>query len=379
MDAFYASVEERENPSLVGRPVIVGGSSKGRGVVSAANYVARRYGVHSAMPSAQAARLCPQAVFIAPRHSLYAHVSKQIRAVFDEFTPLVEPLALDEAFLDVTACERLFGPAIRIARTIKRRIAEDTQLVASVGVAPNKFLAKLASDIKKPDALVSVKEHEVQTFLDPLPVSRVWGVGRRTAQTLERIGVRSIADLRRQERHALESLFGKTGAHLWRLARGLDDRLVVPEQEARSVSHETTFETDVSDADVMRVWLLDLAEQVGARLRRNGLFARTIHIKVRFHDFRTITRSQTLATRTASSTLIREAVDHLFSNRLGQLEPVRLLGVGVSGFDALESPQADLFEAASEKPGEEIDSVLDSVSERFGRSALRRGIDPRRE
>ncbi|NKC16191.1 MAG: DNA polymerase IV [Gammaproteobacteria bacterium] len=378
MDAFYASVEEREDPSLAGHPVVVGGDADSRGVVSAANYEARRYGVHSAMPSAQARRLCPQAIFIPPRHALYAQISQQIRAIMQTYTPLVEPLALDEAFLDVTASQRLFGPALEIARTIKRRILDETTLVASVGVASNKFLAKLASDIRKPDALVNVEVGGEQAFLDPLPVSRVWGVGRRTQELLERIGVRTIAELRQRDKTLLDELFGKTGEHLWRLARGMDERPVVAEHEARSVSHETTFCVDLTERAVMRIWLLDLAEQVAARLRRLGIAGRTVHIKVRFHDFRTITRSMTLVTATASSQDLRRAVDQLFGPRLDvALEPVRLLGVGVSGFDGDSEQQGDLFAAPPSREAN-VDRVLDSVRERFGRAALRRGVDPRR-
>lgn len=378
MDAFYASVEEREDPSLVGQPVIVSGAPDGRGVVSAANYVARKFGVHSAMPAARAYRLCPHGVFIPPRHKLYAEVSRQIHAVFHEFTPLVEPLALDEAFLDVTGSTRLFGTGLEIARCIKAQILSRTQLVASVGLAPNKFLAKLASDVRKPDALVWVKPGEEQAFLDPLPAGRIWGVGKRTREVLERIGVRTIADLRAQPPALLEELFGKQGDHIARLSRGEDDRAVIAEHAARSISHETTFAEDVADAATMRAWLLELADQVASRARRLELKGRTAHIKVRFGDFSTITRSHTIDRATNSSRALRAAVDHLFTERLGvELRPVRLLGAGMSGFDHREE-QVDLFTEAGTERDQKLDDVVDRARGRFGSEALRRGVAPKR-
>ncbi|MEM7407023.1 MAG: DNA polymerase IV [Pseudomonadota bacterium] len=379
MDAFYASVEERENPDLVGKPVIVAGAPRGRGVVSAANYVAREYGVRSAMPAAQALRLCPHGVFIPPRHALYAEVSRQIHRIFRYYTPLVEPLALDEAFLDVTASRRLFGPGFEIARRIKGEILQRTQLVASVGIAPNKFLAKLAGDVRKPDALVEVLPGEEQAFLDPLPASRIWGLGRRSVETLERIGVKTIADLRSQPESLLQELFGRTGEHVARLARGVDARPVVAEHEARSLSHETTFSVDLAEPGVMRAWLLELADQVASRARRAGLSGRTATIKVRFASFKTITRSQTFEQPTHSSRALRGAVDVLFKERLNvALEPVRLLGVGLSGFDQAQAVQDDLFGDADAVRDQEIDSVVDRARGRFGRDALRRGLAPRR-
>ena len=379
MDAFYASVEEREDPSLVGKPVVVSGAPAGRGVVSAANYVARRYGVGSAMPAARAKRLCPHAVFISPRHALYAEVSRQIHAVFKRYTPLVEPLALDEAFLDVTASGRLFGHGLDIARRIKREIAEETQLVASVGVAPNKFLAKLASDLDKPDGLVWVRAGEEREFLDPLPVKRIWGVGRRSAEVLERMGIITIGDLRRVSPEHLAQVFGKHGEHISRLARGLDERLVVAEHAARSISHETTFAEDVSSPDEMRAWLVELAEQVASRARRLESPGRTVQIKVRFHDFRTITRAITLEHATYSSRELRKAVNLLFAERLGQAaEPVRLLGVGLSGFGDEDAQQGDLFTDEDQTRDTTLDDLLDRARDRFGRAALRRGLAPKR-
>lgn len=374
MDAFYASVEERERPELAGKPVIVGGSPERRGVVSAANYVARRYGVHSAMPAAMARRLCPHGVFLPPRIDFYSEVSRQIRDIFERFTPLVEPLSLDEAFLDVTGSEHLFGPAVEIARQIKAIVRQETRLVVSVGVAANKFLAKIASDLRKPDALVVVEPGHEQEFLDPLPVERLWGVGTQGSKAFQRMGVRTVGQLRQWSREALQSRFGAGGEHLWQLAQGIDERPVVPQREAKSISHETTFAQDVADRDVLRACLLELTEQVGWRLRRHRLRGRTVHLKVRFADFSTITRAQTLPAPTAITQELWQAAEALLCHRLPKGHPpVRLLGVGVSGFDASGLTQRLLFDQQQRQKQGELDAVTDDIRDRFGSSALRRG------
>lgn len=373
-DAFYASVEERDRPSLVGKPVIVGGAAEKRGVVSAANYVARRFGVHSAMPTATARRLCPQGVFLPPRIGYYAEVSAQIRLIFERFTPLIEPLSLDEAFLDVTGSEHLFGPAVEIARQIKKAIREELHLVASVGVAPNKFLAKIASDLKKPDALVVVEPEKVQEFLDPLPVERLWGVGQQSSKMFERLGIRTIAQLRQWPVETLKSRFGSNGEYLWQLANGIDDRPVVPEREAKSISHETTFEHDIDSLEILRSWLVELAEQVGCRLRRHKLRGRTVQLKVKFADFSLITRSQTLPMPTNITDEIWRTADEMLCHRLpaGHL-PVRLLGVGLSGLDDTGVVQRLLFGREEREKQAQLDAVTDEVKNRFGIESLRRG------
>ena len=374
MDAFYASVEERDRPELVGKPVIVGGSPDKRGVVAAANYVARKFGVHSAMPSATAHRLCPHGVYLPPRIGYYAEVSRQIRDIFQRFTPLVEPLSLDEAFLDVTGSEHLFGSAVEIGRQIKRAIREEVRLVVSVGVAPNKFLAKIASDLKKPDALVVVEPDKVQEFLDPLPVERLWGVGKQSSKVFQQLGIHTIGQLRQWPLDALQGRFGSSGEHLWDLAHGRDDRPVVPEREAKSVSNETTFEHDIADMDVLRAWLVDLTEQVGWRLRRHGLHGRTVHLKVRFADFSTITRSQTLPEPTDITDELWRVADEMLCQRLpsGHL-PVRLLGMGVSGLDDTGQVQGMLFDGEERVRQSQVDSVADQIKARFGTGAIRRG------
>lgn len=374
MDAFYASVEERDRPELVGKPVIVGGTAEKRGVVSAANYVARRYGVHSAMPAVTAHRLCPHGVFLRPRIDYYAEVSDQIRDIFERFTPLVEPLSLDEAFLDVTGSEHLFGTAVEIGRQIKQAIRDELRLVVSVGVAPNKFLAKIASDLEKPDALVVVEIGRVQEFLDPLPVERLWGVGRQGSKVLQQLGVRTIGQLRAWPLDVLQERLGCNGEYLWQLAHGIDDRRVTTEREAKSISHETTFEHDIADMEVLRAWLLDLTEQVAWRLRRQKLRARTVQLKVRFADFSTITRCQTLPESTAITEELWQTADEIFSRRLpaGHL-PVRLLGMGVSGIDDRQLSQRLLFDQEQRQKQARLDVVTDWAKERFGVSAIRRG------
>jgi DNA polymerase-4 len=373
MDAFFASVEERERPELKGRPVIVGGRPEARGVVAAANYAARRFGVHSAMPARTAVRLCPQAVFLPPRHDFYARVSQQIRAIFERYTPLVEPLSLDEAFLDVSASLRLFGDAETIGRRIKEEIRSELALVASVGVAPNKFLAKLASDHDKPDGFVMVSAEAAASFLGPLPVTRLWGVGKVAARQFERLGIATVEQLRGYSPALLGEHFGGAGEHFWRLAHGLDERPVVPEQEAKSISHETTFARDISDPAILRAWLLDLTEQVAWRVRRHGLSGRTVHLKVRFADFRTVTRSRTLERPSHVTAELWEAGAALFDQRLpAPLPPVRLIGMGVSGFGD-DSGQGSLFTEEVRRRSSALDAAVDGIKDRFGSDAVRRG------
>ncbi len=375
MDAFYASVEQRDRPELVGRAVVVGGSAEGRGVVAAANYEARKFGVHSAMPAVTAKRMCPHAVFLRPRMEHYADVSAQIRQVFERYTPLVEPLSLDEAFLDVTGSLALFGPAAEIARMIKRDIRDNVALVASVGVAPNKFLAKIASDLEKPDGFVEVAPEQVRHFLDPLPVGRLWGVGRVTGRKFEKLGVRTMGQLRQLSVEVLRDQFGNAGEHLWELAHGIDNRRVVPELEAKSISHEKTFPQDLDDLEVIRAWLLELTEQVTCRLRRHGLRSRTVQLKVRFDDFRTITRAHTFASPTNVTQDIWLAVAAMLSDRMPNRRlRVRLLGIGVSGLGTGQQSQLELFSNEEHERHSRLDDVSDSIKAKFGSSSLQRAL-----
>jgi DNA polymerase-4 len=374
MDAFYASVEERDNPELRGKPVIVGGSAGQRGVVSAASYEARRFGVHSAMPTATARRLCPHGVFLPVRMRHYATVARQIREILLSFTPLVEPLSLDEAFLDVRGCEGLFGPAPQIARRIKERVRDETGLVASVGVAPNKFLAKLASDLRKPDALVVVPADGVAAFLNPLPVGRIWGIGAKAEKRLHALGLHTVGQLAELPEEVLAGHFGETGRHVWRLANGLDGRLVVPDREAKSISTETTFAQDIGDAEVLRVWLLDLVEQLAARLRRHGLRGRTIELKLRSSDFRTRSRSLSLADATDVTDTIWQAARALLDRSLTRdVLPLRLLGVGASKLTRDAAVQGDLFDGEHTHRQSQLDRTVDAIRGQFGSTSIQRG------
>ena len=372
MDAFYASVEIRDNPKLRGLPVVVGGSPQGRGVISAASYEARKFGIHSAMPSSQAVRLCPNVRFIKTRMDHYAAISKQIREIFFRFTTLVEPLSLDEAFLDVSGSEKLFGDGPTIAQAIKDTIDTELQLTASAGVAPNKFLAKLASDLDKPDGLVVVPPDDIEGFLDPLSIERVWGVGKQTLKKFHRLNVKTIKDLRALDRQTLKQLFGINSEHFWRLSRGLDTRPVVPDRVAKSVSHETTFRRDITEREPLRAWLMELAGQVGRRLRRHEIRGRTVQIKIRFPDFRTITRSLSLSEPSSSSDELEAAIDELFS-RVEVANGVRLVGVGVSNLSSAKASQQMLFDSEQRTRNHRLDEMKDQLKDRFGHDAIRRG------
>ena len=369
-----SGAEERDNPELRGKPVIVGGSAGQRGVVSAASYEARRFGVHSAMPTTTARRLCPHGVFLPVRMRHYATVARQIREILLSFTPLVEPLSLDEAFLDVRGCEGLFGPAPQIARRIKERVRDETGLVASVGVAPNKFLAKLASDLRKPDALVVVPADGVAAFLNPLPVGRIWGIGAKAEKRLHALGLHTVGQLAELPEEVLAGHFGETGRHVWRLANGLDGRLVIPDREAKSSSTETTFAQDIGDVAVLRVWLLDLVEQLAARLRRHGLRGRTIELKLRSSDFRTRSRSLSLADATDVTDTIWQAARALLDRSLTRdVLPLRLLGVGASKLTRDAAVQGDLFDGEHTHRQSQLDRTVDAIRGQFGSTSIQRG------
>lgn len=379
MDAFYASIEQFDHPELKGKPVIVGGDPTGRGVVSAASYEAREYGVQSAMPAAQAERLCPQAVFLPPRFERYTEVSQMIREIMLSYTPLVEPISLDEAFLDVTGAECLFGPAEEIGREIKLRIKEETGLTCSVGVAPNKFLAKLASDLGKPDGFMVIKGEDAEEFLKGLPISRLWGVGRVTERKLNEMGISIIGELQTASLEELVKRFGKAGKRLHHLARGIDESPVVPEQEAKSLSRETTFAEDITDRNVLKQVLLELSEEVGRKLREENKEGRTVQIKVRFADFTTITRSISLDYPTNLTETIWKQAESLFDQRVElRGRGVRLLGVGLSNLTPPEKKgQLPLFKEEELRPQDErlrkLDEVVDRLRNKFGKDVIKRG------
>lgn len=377
MDAFYASVEVREQPGLKGRPVVVGGSARGRGVVAAANYEARQYGIHSAMPMSRALGLCPNLIRMPVRMELYVVVSRHIHDIFKRYTPVIEPLSLDEAFLDVSESIRLFGEAAIIAREIKDAIKSELELVASVGVAPNKYLAKIASDIEKPDGFVVIQQHQVPSFLEPLPASRIWGVGKVTNATLDRYGIHTIGHVRQQPLEWLEDRFGKFGQQLWALSRGMDNREVVTDSEAKSISNETTFAADISNIHTLQSWLMSLCEQVGRRLRAQQRFGKTVHLKLRFSDFTTITRNQSLEKVTQTTQDIWKQAEQLLNQVLEkQPGPIRLIGVGISNLQQSTNTsglQQDMFSPENDARQVQIDQLSDKIQSKFGDASIKRG------
>lgn len=375
MDAFYASVEQLDHPELQGRPVIVGGDPKSRGVVSAASYEVRPFGVHSAMPTAQALRLCPHAVLAPVRMERYVEVSHTIRAIFDSYTPLVEPISLDEAFLDVTDSENLFGPATAIGQAIKDRIREQTHLTASVGVASNKFLAKLASDLRKPDGFVVITEENRQATLDPLPVGRIWGVGKVTGKALRDWGIETIGQLRSRTAAQLRGIVGNGAHELLDLAHGRDDRQVESDRQCKNLSSEQTFATDVADPDVLLGVLMEQVEEVAQRLRQRALKAKTVTLKLRYGDFRTVTRSETPSESTNVTSLLWQTAERVFRqwhSRSGG--PLRLLGFGVSGLEDERTGQQLLFPDPVQEKLKKLDQVVDKIRDRYGKRAVHRGV-----
>jgi DNA polymerase IV len=373
MDAFYASVEQRDNANLRGRPVIVGGDPAGRGVVSAASYEARKYGVHSAMPMSRALRLCPHAAVVRGRMDRYAAIGHEIRAIFEEYTPLVEPLSLDEAFLDVTGSLGICKSAENIGRMIKQAIRERTGLTASVGIAPNKFLAKLASDLEKPDGFVVITWENVRQVLDPLPVRAIWGVGPVSEKRLGTHGIRTIRQLREYPPDELRRLIGNAADLLIDLANGIDESAVEPHGRARSISAERTFPRDVEDADVLNATLLEQVEEVAGRLRADRLRARTITLKLRYGDFRTITRSRTFAEASDhTETLCRAAREVFAAWRAKESGPLRLIGFAASSMEGDEGRQLSLFAEPADVRGGRLDKAVDEIRKKYGSDTIRR-------
>ncbi|SPT53921.1 DNA polymerase IV [Actinomyces bovis] len=369
MDAFFAAVEILDHPELVGRPVIVGGTN-GRGVVCAASYEARVYGVSSAMPMSQALRRCPQAVVLPVRHRHYSQVSRQVMAVLAEVTPLIEQLSVDEAFLDVSGARRRMGTPVQIAKWIRTQIRERTGLPASVGVAATKFVAKLASSHAKPDGLLLVPADATRDFLDLLPVGAMWGVGERSAAALARWDIDDVCTLARTEPQRLEKILGRAaGRHLWQLAQGIDPRPVVPQREEKSISTESTFYETITDVEHTRLVLLDQCHQVAARLRSGHLRARTVAVKLRGADFKTITRSRTLPAATDLVAQMWPAVEALWRSAPVPAGGYRLLGVRAEG---LEHEGEGVQLLLNEDPrSAQVERTADSVKQRWGQEALR--------
>jgi DNA polymerase IV len=379
MDAFYASVEERDRPELKGKPLIVGGTT-GRGVVAAASYAVRRFGVHSAMPIREALRLCPDAICVHPRMSRYKEVSDQVFEIFHEFTPLVEGLSLDEAFLDVTASQQLLGDGVVIAAEIRRRIRARTELTASVGIAPNKLLAKIASDLNKPDGFCRIGPDNLYETLDGLPIQKLFGVGQKSMPAVHAAGIRTFGDLRRADHQTLWRAFGKHGAAMRDRASGIDDRPVQPDREEKSISAEETYAVDIRNSAELKSQLVHLADRAASRLRSSELAAGKVTVKIRRADFTTYTRQRTVEPATQDTAVVSRMAQILLEEWLTS-QPnaaVRLLGVGVGD---LQTPrQADLFgEGAGGAPmRSKIDATVDDIRDRFGfKGVTRASLLPR--
>ncbi|WP_187170622.1 DNA polymerase IV [Salidesulfovibrio onnuriiensis] len=369
MDAFFASVEQLDNPELRGKPVAVGGSSD-RGVCSAASYEARRFGVRSALSVVKARQLCPELILVPGRMGRYKELSGKVMAVLHEFSPVVEQASVDEAYLDATGLERLFGPIEAIGRMIKERVRAETGLTCSVGAAPIRFLAKIASDLDKPDGLSIIHPHEVHSFLRELPVGKIPGVGKKMREGLKRFGVYRAGDLLRHDRVYWEGRLGKSGGILHDRARGIDPNPVEPVGAAKSCSAENTFHEDTGDRSLLRKWLLAQSERVGADLRRHGYKGRTVTLKVKFSDFRQITRSHSLESPTDNTAAIFDLAVELLEE-VDLPRPVRLIGVGVSNFG--DKPrQMSLFEQPAKPENSKLDRAVDAIREKFGASALTR-------
>jgi DNA polymerase-4 len=377
MDAFYAAVEQRDDPSIRGRPVVVGADPRGRGVVAASSYEARRFGVRSAMPIGRAYRLCPTAVFLPVDMPKYVGVSAEIMGILHEVTPLVEPLSLDEAFLDVTASRALLGSGLAIARALKARIRARVGLTASAGVAPNKFLAKIASDLEKPDGLVEVRPGEEAAFLRDLPIRRLGGVGPSAEAELAALGIRTIGELAATARQRLCRRLGATGAQLIELAHGRDDRPVEPWHDPKSVGAEETFAHDTRNLVRLRATLFGQAERVAAELRAEELTGRTVTLKLRYADFRTVTRRDTGTVPTSDAAEIFRRAWAAFE-RLPRPQPIRLIGLSVSGLIRADGPrQLGLFDRSVRT--ERLGHLTDELRARFGPNAIRRASLPARE
>jgi len=372
MDAFFASVEQRDNPSYKGRPVIVGSApkgGKGRGVVAACSYEARKYGIHSAMPISIAYRKCPDAVFLPPRMDKYAQASDEILEILENFTPDIEPISIDEAFIDITGSYRHFGTPEETCRKIKAGIKKKTGLTASIGLAPNKMTAKIASDIEKPDGLVIVKKDDLLKFLHPIPIGRLWGVGEKTEKALKEMGIYTIGDLAKKKIETLEEFFGKNGVHAWELANGIDPRDVEMSDIVKSISNEHTFEKDTLDENEIYDVLMFLSEKVARRLRKAELKGKTITLKIRLSDFKTFTRAITLPVSTNFVDVIYKKVREKLKEFNLNKKAVRLLGVKVSNFSG-SSWTEDLFEDDIKK--EKVHKAWGKILDKFGEGAISR-------
>ncbi|MGM0499535.1 MAG: DNA polymerase IV [Bacillota bacterium] len=369
MDAFFSAVEERENPELKGKAVIIGGVSlSNRGVVSTASYEARKFGVHSAMPIAQARKLCPDGIYLPARHGLYKESSREIFNILKKYTPLVEKLSIDEAFLDVKGCERLYGNAVEIAKKIKKEVKRKTELTISVGVSVNKFLAKLASDFDKPDGLTIIKKEDVKSFMRNLDIDKIWGVGDVFAAKLAAEDVYKAGDIWSYSLEELKDEFGKAGVKLFFLSRGMDNREVKSQSQIKSISHEETFIDNISDQDKLFAYLFKMSEKVSFRLHSNSLKGNTIFIKVRYSDFSTYSRQKSLKAAVNSSEEIYQTAKTLLEKDNLLKKPLRLLGVGVSNLSSEGKEQLNLFAEADDQ----LDQTIDDLKRKYGFNKISR-------
>jgi len=373
MDAFFASVEVLDNPNLAGKCLVVGGHSK-RGVVAAASYEARRYGIHSAMPMFQARQRCADLVVVSPHRKRYQAVSRHVMALIKEVSPLVEQVSIDEAYVDISGCQRLHGPPMVLAKDLKGRIKDEVHLTCSIGIAPNKFLAKIASDMDKPDGLTLIPPETVPDFINELPIEKVPGVGKRTLEILNKVGIRTLGNVTEFPDAILHRRLGKFGRRLIQLSRGVEAAPVTPHTPTKSISGEETLEKDTSDKRRLQVYLMRHAEVVGRRLRRKNMKARTVTLKIKHSDFKQVSRSKTLKKATNSSeTIYREANKLLTRYRLNR--PVRLIGMGVSALTKVDHPvQMALFDSGQNHadPWNQVDQVVDAITEKFGDGSIRK-------
>jgi DNA polymerase-4 len=374
MDAFFAAIEQQANPDLQGKPVIVCGDPDGRGVVATASYEARMFGVRSAMPVREAKRLCPQAVLVRGRHSLYGQVSNRLLEVYRKYTPTVEPFSIDEAFLDVAGCERLHGDAHEIAQKIKTEVRESFGLSCSVGIAPCKLLAKMASDMNKPDGLTIIRSEDIAGVVWPLPVRKLYGVGEKTSQALESLGIRTVGALAKIPVELLTEKFGETGRLLRNIASGIDNSRVNPAiwEMPKSIGHETTLTEDSGDEAFILTCILSLSQQVGRRLRQQELVARTVTLKLRYSDFTTLTRANTFSFFTCLDEDIYRTAKGLFLCHWNQLRKIRLVGVTVSSLSSKHDFMRQLALFEEDEKRRRVTAAMDKVRDRFGENAITR-------
>lgn len=373
MDAFFASIEERGRPELKGKPIVVGSDpkgGKGRGVVAACSYAARKFGIHSAMPISIAYKKCPECIFLPVDFEKYAGVSSKIIEILGSFSPDLEQVSVDEAFLDITGTYKLFGTPHETCLKIKERIKNQTGLTASIGLAPNKMAAKIASGLKKPDGLVEVEKKDLISFLEPLDVGLIWGVGSKTKDGLSRLGINTIGDIARRSKDELISLFGKNGEWFWEVSHGIDESEVITERETKSISNESTFEEDTADRKFIEKELVILSELVADRLREGKTKARTITLKIRLEGFRTYTRSTTLQEPTNFTEDVMKAIQKLYEDFEMKKVKVRLVGVRASGLSLIDEP--DLFRAKPSAKTEALHEAIDRIKVRFGKSSISR-------